>query len=96
MFNAHKVALAVLAPVLLAGCQGLHRSGNLTTAHAESLHILGLQIPGSAHDKLEAMTPKPAELISVTAVPEDLDSVVGFVNRLWGFGYATATWKESK
>jgi hypothetical protein len=83
-----------LSALILGGCYGLHKSGKITTVHAESLHIFGLQLPGSAQDKAVSMVPKGAELVTGASAPEDLDSFFGILNRIWGIGYSTFTFKD--
>ncbi len=83
-----------LSALFLGGCSGLHKSGKITTVHAESLHLFGLQLPHSAQDKAVEMLPEGAELVTGATLPEDLDSFYGILNRIWGVGYSTFTFKE--
>lgn len=91
--NALFSALA-LSALLVGGCSGLHKSGKITTVHAESFHFFGLQIPGSAQDKAVAMIPQDAEIITGVTSPEDPDSVLGVLSRIFGVGYSTFTLKD--
>lgn len=94
-----KLVLATLASAAflsLTGCSGLHSSGNLVTGHAEAFHIVGFQIPSSAQDRLALMVPKGAKMVTAITQPEDTDSLVGVLNRIFGVGTCTASWEESK
>ena len=82
-------ASLVLTLLLATGCVTTTRSGRTVHTHAEAVQILGLQIPQDPQTAAAANFPADAQIESVIVSPADLNTVLGFLHRLWGLGFAS-------
>ncbi len=89
-----KKTLSVLLLASLCSCAGSRTSGNLTTVHAESFNLLGLQIPHNDYDEAVSMVPEGAEVVTVLSNPGDWKSITGVLARILGFTGTQVTYKN--
>ncbi len=78
---------------LFTGCVGVRQTDDTYTVHAETFHLVGLNIPGDDRDAAWAKVPEGAEVISVRSSPSDWHSILGVLNKLFGFSTTEITWK---
>ncbi|MBE4089835.1 hypothetical protein HJ107_23985 [Vibrio parahaemolyticus] len=84
-----KSLLIVLLTFGLFGCSGLSYDENNETfsAHAESVNILFLQVPGQTSSRAESLIPENANVTTVNSNANDVTSLFGVMNRLFGFEF---------
>lgn len=80
-----KGGLLCLLGLALAGCSGMSQNKEQFTTHAESFNVLFLQIPGNTMERAHDLVPEDGEIKTITQTPRDTTSLVGVVNRLFGF-----------
>jgi len=79
-----RIAL-IAALISLTACSGLRTTDNAFSAHAENFNILFFQIPGGDTQKRAMeLVPKDSQIITVNSSPNDVTSLIGFINRLIG------------
>ena len=81
-----KFIILISTLVLLAssGCSGIRKNGNSFTTHAESIRILGFQIPENDQEKAISLVPNGAKIDTQTTTPTDWTSLIGVIsNILW-------------
>jgi hypothetical protein len=79
-----RIAL-IAALTSLAACSGLRTTDDAFSAHAENFNILFFQIPGGDTQKRAMeLVPKDSQIITVNSSPNDVTSLIGFINRLIG------------
>ena len=92
-----KKALPLLGGLLLAaGCSGIRTSGDAFTVHADSLNLIGFQIPSDDYERAKALVPAGAEVNTVTSTPSDWTSFLGVLNRILGASVTEMSGKTSK
>ena len=80
--------MAILAViVLVSGCSGVSSTGRTFSAQAMCLNVLTIQIPGDPLQMATDRVPPAASIQNVTVNPQDLDSVQGWLYRLFSIGY---------
>ena len=89
-----KTSLVLLLVASLSSCVGISESDDNFTVHAESFNLLGLQIPGSAHDAAWAEVPEGAEVTTVRSTPQDLTSAAGVWSRMLGISHTEISGKK--
>jgi len=86
-----KTTAFLLSLLLIPACSGLQANDGVFSAHAESLVILGMEIPGddfaAAHEEL-AEIPN-AKITSVYSSPDDWTSLVGIISNILGIHFTT-------
>ncbi len=80
--------LALVSLSLLAGCAEVHRRDGRFTASAYSANILFVQIPKDPMATVSAKVPAGANVTNVSDTPNDWRTLPGFINRLFGVGWA--------
>jgi hypothetical protein len=72
----------------LTACAGLRTTDEAYSAHAENFNILFLQIPGGDTQKRAMeLVPEGSEIKNIDSSPKDLTSLIGFLNRIFGFDF---------
>jgi len=87
----------MLALINLAACSGLRTTDDAFSAHAENFNILFIQIPGGDTQKRAMeLVPKDSQIVTVNSMPNDITSLIGFINRLIGadFTFINGTIKK--
>ena len=80
--------LALVSVFLLAGCAEVHRRDGRFTASAYSANILFVQIPKNPMDTVSNKVPAGANITNISDSPSDWHTIPGFINRLFGVGWA--------
>ena len=91
-----KLLLVCTLLVTVSACTGIRRSGDTFTAHAESLNLIGFQIPENDYPAAVALIPEGAQVHTVTSNPSDWTSILGVINRIIGIGYPEISGKVQK
>ena len=82
------ITIALLAASLTA-CSGVRTNGNVFTTHAESIRVLGWQIPDKDQDQALALVPAGGKIDTQISSPADWTSVIGIINNILGIGQTT-------
>lgn len=69
----------------LTACSGVTHNQEVFSSHAESVNLLGLQIPGNTMERAKALVPANSEIKTINSTPNDTSSVLGVINRIIGF-----------
>ncbi len=80
---------------LASSCVGTRSTGDRHTVHAESFHLLGLEIPGDDPAEAWAHVPEGAEIVTVRSSPSDWTSLTGILTNLLGVSGTEITWREA-
>lgn len=79
-----KIIFFVFSVLFITACSGVTHNQEVFSSHAESVNLLGLQIPGNTMIRATALVPANSEIKTIKATPNDTSSVVGVINRIIG------------
>ena len=89
-----KILFCLIVMGLATSCSGIRKSGDMFTAHAEAVNILGFHIPESDYPKAKSLVPAGATVHTVRSNPNDWTSVLGGLNNILGISYTEISGKK--
>jgi hypothetical protein len=91
----HRVVCCLVVASVVCGCSGVKHYGDQVTVHAESLNLLGFEIPSNSEERARKLVPPGTEIHTAASNPTDWTSVLGIFNRIIGIGWTQISGKKS-